>query len=96
MARIEPVGHPATVRRRAVPERPSGTDLVVVAAPAPGDGRTAGPSQGPAGARSGDARPRAAFVAQLIVCADPALRPSRAERAGRAARAYAATALQVA
>lgn len=45
---------------------------------------------------AGAARPRAGFVAQLLVAADPGLRPSRLERTRNAAARYAETAQRLA
>lgn len=46
--------------------------------------------------RDGVARPGAGFVAQLLVAADPGLRPSRLERTRAAAACYAETARRLA
>ena len=46
--------------------------------------------------RPGSARPCAGFVAQLLVAADPALRPSRLERTRDAAAHYAEAARRLA
>ncbi|AWN35297.1 hypothetical protein DK427_05745 [Methylobacterium radiodurans] len=96
MSRIEPSQRPGAVRPATAQPRPA-SDTARAIVPV-SDARSAG--QGASGSwdpRSpGSARPQVGFVAQLLAGADPTLRPSRMERARRAAALYADAARRVA
>ena len=91
MARIETVGRVAAVQcgsARPIPDHTRGeTEIAAGRALILLDGGSRERSS-PVSRRR-DGRPDAAFVAQLLACTDPVLRPSRLERTWVAAQLYA-------